>query len=232
MKKFAILLTVVLLVGCQSQPGTKPVTKLDTAVDSMSYALGLDMGHSFGIQEIELNTDALVQGIKDAMGEGEQLLSDEDGQMVMRNFQTDLRKKQRAKREAEGEMNKEEGEKFLAENKEREGVITTSTGLQYEVIREGTGRIPRESNEVKVHYKGTLLNGKVFDSSYERGEPAEFPVSGVITGWTEALTMMKEGAKWKLYIPENLAYGSMGAGPDIGPYATLIFEVELIEIKL
>jgi FKBP-type peptidyl-prolyl cis-trans isomerase FklB len=127
--------------------------------------------------------------------------------------------------------NKAEGEKFLADNKKKEGIKTTASGLQYKVIKDGTGKTPKATDTVSTHYRGTLISGKEFDSSYKRGEPAEFPVNGVIKGWTEALQLMKEGAKWQLFIPSELAYGERGAGQDIGPNSTLIFDIELLSVK-
>jgi FKBP-type peptidyl-prolyl cis-trans isomerase len=148
----------------------------------------------------------------------------------MESFQKDVQTKRAAIQEKEGKANKEEGTKFLTANKSKPGVKVTASGLQYEILKEGKGPKPGASDTVTTHYKGTLINGKVFDSSYDRGEPATFPVNGVIKGWTEALQMMPVGSKWKLFIPSDLAYGPRGAGADIGPDATLVFEVELVSI--
>jgi FKBP-type peptidyl-prolyl cis-trans isomerase FklB len=152
-------------------------------------------------------------------------------QQVMQDFQKKMMAKQMAAREEGLGKNKAEGEKFLADNKKKEGIKTTASGLQYKVITAGTGKTPKATDTVKTHYRGTLINGTEFDSSYKRGEPAEFPVNGVIKGWTEALQLMKEGAKWQLFIPSELAYGERGAGRDIGPNSTLIFDIELISVK-
>ena len=165
------------------------------------------------------------------MRDAKTLLSDKEAQEVMMTFQKEQMAKLNENARKLGEKNKKEGETFLAENKKKPGVVTLPSGLQYKILKEGTGRNPKATDTVVTHYRGTLLDGKEFDSSYKRGEPATFPLNGVIRGWTEALQLMKPGAKWQLFIPPQLAYGERGAGQDIGPNATLIFEVELIAIK-
>ena len=181
--------------------------------------------------DVAINPDALAAAMKDIFAGAKPQLTDEEVQQVMQDFQKKMMAKQMAAREEGLAKNKGEGEKFLAENKKKEGVKTTASGLQYKVIKDGTGKTPKATDTVKTHYRGTLINGTEFDSSYKRGEPAEFPVNGVIKGWTEALQLMKEGAKWQLFIPSNLAYGERGAGQAIGPNATLIFDIELLDIE-
>ncbi len=149
----------------------------------------------------------------------------------MTQLQQQLGQRQQQQPGQQGEINKKEGEAFLAENKSKESVVTLPSGLQYKILKEGSGAVPSAKDKVTTHYHGTLIDGTVFDSSYERGQPATFPVNGVIAGWTEALQLMQEGAKWKLFLPSNLAYGSQGAGQDIGPNTTLIFDVELIAVN-
>ncbi|MBD3316568.1 MAG: hypothetical protein GF344_12335, partial [Chitinivibrionales bacterium] len=179
----------------------------------------------------DIDMASFAQGVKDIMADKELLLSKEEAQKVKSEQFTAMRAEHEEARRKEGKENEVAGEKFLEENAEREEVTTTESGLQYEVLTEGAGSIPGESDKVKVHYEGKLLDGKVFDSSYDRGEPVTFPVKGVIPGWTEALQLMKVGSKYKLYVPPELAYGERGAGNDIPPNATLVFEVELLGIE-
>lgn len=200
-------------------------------LDKLSYALGLSMGHNFRASGIEtINAADFADGVK-AVFEGAtpKMTINEAKAEIEAYFQALQQKQQEAAREM-GKLNAEAGEKFLAENGKRPEVVTTPSGLQYEVIEEGTGAMPAATDQVKVHYTGRLLDGTVFDSSVERGEPATFGVTQVIPGWVEALQMMKAGAKWRLYIPSMLAYGPNGAGGAIGPNATLIFDVELLEV--
>jgi len=206
--------------------------------DTISYCIGLDMGSRFKEMDVALTPEMILKGINDGLSGAEPSMSEEEMQAAMLAFQKEMMAKQRemmAKQQEEmkkqGEKNKEEGEKFLAENKEKEGVKTTDSGLQYIILEEGEGEAPSAGDTVKVHYKGTLLDGTVFDSSYDRGQPATFPLNGVIKGWTEGLQLIKKGGKAKLFIPSDLAYGPRGAGKDIGPDATLIFEVELLDIE-
>ena len=192
--------------------------------DSLSYALGVTYGENLKKQGAEgVNGKDLGAGFEDALNGKSKLDSKTANKMVQAYI-----KKQKAKAT---EMMKAEGEAFLAENKKRAEVITTESGLQYEILTKGTGPIPTKSDKVVAHYEGKLLNGTKFDSSFDRGEPATFPVGGLIPGWVEALQLMPTGSKWRLYIPENLAYGARGAGGAIPPYAALIFDLELIEIK-
>jgi FKBP-type peptidyl-prolyl cis-trans isomerase len=203
--------------------------------DKVSYALGMNIASSLGAnlkrQNVDINTDVLLQALKDGLTGGKTLMTEEEAQNTLRQFMAELQQKQEVKMKEAADANKKEGDEFLAANKTKPGVVTLPSGLQYKIIKEGTGPKPAASDTVVCNYRGTLINGKEFDSSYKRGEPATFPVSGVIKGWTEALQLMPVGSKWELYIPPDLAYGARGAGADIGPNATLIFEVELLSIQ-
>jgi FKBP-type peptidyl-prolyl cis-trans isomerase FklB len=199
--------------------------------DKASYSIGYDIGSTFKKQNVDLNADALFTGLKDALGGKEALLTKEDREKTLEVFQKEMMEKQVAASKEAATKNAAEGEKFLAENKKKDGVKTTASGLQYKVLKEGSGESPKETDTVVTNYRGTLLDGTEFDSSYKRNEPASFPVNRVIKGWTEALQLMKPGAKYQLFIPSALAYGERGAGRDIGPNATLIFEVELLSVK-
>jgi FKBP-type peptidyl-prolyl cis-trans isomerase FklB len=208
-----------------------PVTTLKTQKDKFSYALGLNLGTSLHKQSVDVDPNIVAQGLKAALAGGKTLMTPEEAQAALTAVQNDLRQKQQEKMKVAGEANKKEGEAFLAANKSKEGVVTLPSGLQYKILTAGTGPKPTAADTVVCNYRGTLINGKEFDSSYKRGQPATFPVGGVIKGWTEALQLMPVGSKWQLFIPSNLAYGDRGAGGDIGPDATLIFEVELISIQ-
>ncbi len=207
------------------------MTSVASGRDSLSYSIGVSIGQSIKQQGIaDINTTLLTQAITDVLGGGTTKLSMEQCQQIVQNYF----QKQSAGKMAESQKvsvaNKKIGDAFLAENKAKPGVQTTASGLQYSVEKEGTGPKPASTDKVKVHYTGRLIDGKVFDSSVERGQPIEFPVTGVIPGWVEALQLMPVGSKWKLYIPSDLAYGDRGAGADIAPGSTLIFDVELLEI--
>jgi FKBP-type peptidyl-prolyl cis-trans isomerase FklB len=208
-----------------------PVTTLKTQKEKFSYALGLNLGTSLHKQSVDVDPNIVAQGLKAALAGGKTLMTPEEAQAALTAVQNDLRQKQQEKMKVAGEANKKEGEAFLAANKSKEGVVTLPSGLQYKILTAGTGPKPTAADTVVCNYRGTLINGKEFDSSYKRGQPATFPVGGVIKGWTEALQLMPVGSKWQLFIPSNLAYGDRGAGGDIGPDATLIFEVELISIQ-
>ena len=205
--------------------------KLITEKEKVSYSIGLSLGKNLSQQSIEIDVQVFAKGIEDAMSGVTPLLTDQEIRVVMSNLQKRLADRKKEEEKIESGKNMEEGLKFLEENKNRKGVITLPSGLQYEIIRQGTGSIPKVDDTVVTNYEGTLIDGTVFDSSYKRGQPATFPVNGVIKGWTEALQLMKTGAKWKLYIPSELAYGPRSAGPNIGPNSTLIFDIELLEIK-
>lgn len=204
--------------------------KLSDRKEKISYSVGLDIGNNLKRQEIDIDADLLARGVKDAMSGGETLLSDEEARATLMALQQELREKSVERRKQDAEKNRKEGEAFLAENRKKEGVVSLPSGLQYKVIRSGDGDSPKITDTVETNYRGTLIDGMEFDSSYKRGQTAVFPVNGVIAGWTEALQLMKVGDLWQIYLPPELAYGERGAGP-IGPNATLIFDVELVSIK-
>jgi len=205
-------------------------TALKSDLDRASYSVGMSLGNDFKSRGIDINPDLLAMGMQDVIGGNETLLTQEEAIAALQKLQEMALARQQELLSQMAAKNLAEGEAFLAENGKREGVVTTASGLQYEVVAEGTGRSPKASDQVKVDYRGSFLNGTEFDSSYQRGEPASFSVEGIIPGWTEALLLMKEGAKWKLYIPAALGYGEQGAPPVIEPNSTLIFEVELKEV--
>lgn len=199
--------------------------------DKLSYALGLSMGNNFrnsGIQE--LNVQDFTDGVASVFYGNEPKMSYVEAKQLIQEFFEGLQAKQREEAEKMAEINKAAGQQFLQKNGERENVVTLPSGLQYEVLKEGEGKSPLPSDRVEVHYTGKLIDGTVFDSSVDRGVPASFGVTQVIPGWVEALQLMKEGAKWRLFIPSQLAYGPQGAGPTIGPNSTLIFDVELLKV--
>lgn len=204
---------------------------LDTQEKKVSYAMGLSLGDRFRTDAIKLDIDTFTAGLTAGSNDSERLMTPEEIAETMQNFQQEQMAKMQEEQAAAGAKNATDGEAFLAENGKKEGVVTTDSGLQYKVVTKGDGAKPKAEDLVSVHYKGTLLDGKEFDSSYERGQPAEFGVNQVIPGWTEALQLMPVGSKWELVIPADLAYGPGGAGGDIGPNSTLQFEVELLEIK-
>lgn len=234
MKCFLISAATVLLAltlngqGNSASPAASPSSapQLKDLKDKVSYCIGLNVGFTFEKQHADINPEAVAAGVRDAMA-NKPALSETEVRDVMTAFSKQMTEKQN---EA-GNKNKADGEKFLADNKKKDGVKTTASGLQYKVLKEGSGSSPGPTDTVTVNYRGTLIDGSEFDSSYKRGEPATFPVGGVIKGWTEALQLMKKGAKYQLFIPASLAYGERGAGGEIGPNSTLIFEVELVDIK-
>jgi len=199
--------------------------------DKVSYSVGLDIGRTLKMQGVDVEIEFVTRGLKDAYTGNQALLTDEEVLEVLSTFKKEFLAKQQELAKQQGEKNKREGEAFLEANKTKEGVQTLPSGLQYKVVKAGAGKKPAITDTVTVHYRGTLINGSEFDSSYRRGKPATFPVNAVVPGWTEALPLMEEGAKWELFIPSNLAYGERGAGRDIGPNATLMFELELISIE-
>jgi FKBP-type peptidyl-prolyl cis-trans isomerase FklB len=196
-----------------------------------SYAFGLRISKDLKPRGIEIDPDLVLKGLKDGMAGGKALLTDEQVDATLREMLQEASDRMAKKNKAEGEKNKTDGEAFLAQNAKKPGVVTLKSGLQYKVVTDGTGPIPKETDEVVCHYKGTLIDGTEFDSSYKRGEPATFPVNGVIPGWIEALQKMKVGSKWQLFIPSNLAYGDKQRGQVITPNSTLLFDIELIKIK-
>ena len=212
-----VVLGIVLLV---SQVSAQEKTDLRNQKEKMSYIIGMDIGNNLKKQSVEIDPNILAKGIRDALAGGKPLLTEQDIRETMVAFQKDMAAK-----------HKKDGEAFLAENKKKDGVKALPSGLQYKVIKKGSGKKPTSSDTVTTNYRGTLIDGTEFDSSYRRGQPATFPVKGVIPGWTEALQLMEVGSKWQLFIPSNLAYGERGAAPSIGPNATLIFEIELVSIQ-
>src|SRR5437868_8342506 len=224
MKNFILIVSASLLalpvVGQEKSP------QLKDQKDKVSYSIGMNIGFNLSKQKVDINPDILAAGIKDAMAGKPQLTSDQVKD-VMAQFEKDMEQKQKQA----AEKNKTDGTKFLEENKKKEGVKTTASGLEYKALKEGTGAQPKATDTVTVNYRGTLMDGTEFDSSYKRGQPATFPLNGVIKGWTEALQLMKAGSKYQLFVPANLAYGERAVGPDISPNSTLIFEVELTGVK-
>jgi FKBP-type peptidyl-prolyl cis-trans isomerase FklB len=215
--QIVVALGVLFLV---SQVSAQENLVLKNQKDKVSYIIGMNIGNDLKRQSIDISPKILAEGVQQALAGSKPLLTEQEIQETMMAFQKEMMAKQ-----------KERGEAFLAENRKKEGVKTLPSGLQYKVIKTGTGKKPKLNDTVTTQYRGTLIDGTEFDSSYKRGQPVSFPVSGVLPGWTEALQLMEEGAKWQLFIPSNLAYGERGAGGIIGPNATLIFEIELISIQ-
>ena len=228
-----ILIAIMLfaLFSFQSMMADVPLKSKD---DSVAYAIGTKVGSNISMtlkqDSMALSTDIIVAGFKAALKEEKLQLTEEQVNAFMTQLQQDMMQKQQQKMQELGEKNKKESEAYLAANAKKEGVKILPDGLQYKVIKEGTGKKPSSIDTVKVHYTGTLPDGRVFDSSVQRGQPAKFPVTGVIKGWTEALQLMNEGSKWIVYLPADLAYGERGAGQDIGPNQALIFEVEPLQV--
>lgn len=214
--------------GTAAKTAPAPLT---TTKDKFSYALGMGLGSTLRRQSVEVDPAVLVRGLKDALAGGKLALTEEEARAAVMEVQNQLRQKEEAKMKAESAANQKEGEAFLAANKAKDGVVTLPSGLQYKVLQAGSGPKPAATDSVVCNYRGTLINGTEFDSSYKRGEPATFPVNGVIKGWTEALQLMPVGSKWQLFVPANLAYGERAPGPEIGPNSTLVFEVELLSIE-
>ncbi len=227
MKLFLTALSFLLLVGLASAESQE----LKNDKDRLSYSMGVATGTQMKRQSVDVDVDMFAKGLRDSVSGGKLQMTEQEIQETLMKFQQEMAAKQAEKTKQLAEINKKEGEVFLSENKKKEGVKTLPSGLQYKVITDGTGKKPKDSDTVTTHYRGTLIDGTEFDSSIKRGQPATFAVKGVIKGWTEALQLMKEGAKWQLFIPSDLAYGDRGAGQQIGPNAALIFEVELISIK-
>lgn len=234
----SLLTSLFIIVGCnqptQNKNVSTKITKETLTKDNtkkVSYAMGYDVGHSIKSDLFTVEMDAFKEGITKGMSGEAALLTDEEVKETLMQFQKEMRKKQMDMRKTKGEENKKKGETFLAANAKKPNVKTTTSGLQYEVLKEGTGDMPSMTDIVTVNYKGTLLDGTEFDSSYARKEPATFPLNRVIKGWTEGVQLMKKGSKYKFYIPAALAYGDKGAGNKIAPNAALIFEVELLDFK-
>ena len=214
-------------------PAVTPAPFYKTDREKIGYSIGANMGKGLKEQGVEVDPQAVAAAVTDAMSGAPLKMSDREMQETLSAVQASIQNKQASKMKTAGEANKREGEAFLVANKTKDGVKTTASGLQYKVLKEGTGPSPKSSDTVSVHYKGTLINGKEFDSSMKgnSGQPVKFPVDRVIPGWTEAVQLMKVGSKYQLFIPSDLAYRENGAGADIGPNATLIFEVELLGIE-
>lgn len=221
-------MTAILLFAGQAWAAEE--TLLKTQKDKVSYAIGVTTAKSMKQQSVDIDPDIFAKGLKDGFAGAKTALTDDEMRQVIAAFQKEMTEKYAVKMKSMAEKNQREGEAFLTENKKKEGVKILSSGLQYKVIKDGTGNTPKLTDNVTTNYRGTLIDGTEFDSSYKRGQPTKFPVKGVIPGWTEALQLMKAGSKWQLFIPSNLAYGERGAGNMIGPNATLIFEVELLSI--
>lgn len=228
MKALLVVVLSFVLVACQNSAQD---TKLSTLKDSVSYSIGMDIGENLKNQSVEVVPEILAHGIKDILDSNKTVLTKEQSQAVMMELQKQLMAKHEEKMNKQKAKNKADGEAFLADNKKKEGVVTLPSGLQYKILTVGTGKKPKDNETVTVNYVGTLIDGTEFDSSIKRGQPASFPVHGVIKGWIEALQLMPVGSKWQLFVPSDLAYGEQGAGGVIGPNATLIFEIELLSIN-
>jgi FKBP-type peptidyl-prolyl cis-trans isomerase FklB len=212
-------------------PAANPADPLSTTAGQASYAIGMNIGNSIKNDGLEVNLQALVAGIADAMAGNKSKLTDAQAQAAVQEFVTAMQARQAERMKSAGDKNKRDGEAFLATNKQKQGVVTLPSGLQYMVIKAGNGKQPKLTDTVTTHYHGTLIDGTVFDSSVARGEPATFSVGGVIRGWTEALQLMKVGDKWRLFVPSELAYGPRSPSPEIGPNSVLVFDVELLNIE-
>jgi len=228
--KAALICAVVAVPACQSGLDSAQNAALETDDQKASYAIGLQIGASLEPAGDHVAMDAMLRGLQDAMAGRDPVLADDELQAVMMRFTTMMQEEQQAKAAEVGEANRAAGEAFLAENAAKEGVMVTPSGLQYEVLREGDGAKPTPDGQVTIHYKGTLIDGTQFDSSYDRNEPSTFSVGGVISGFAEALQLMSVGSQYRFVIPGDLAYGPQGNGQLIGPNATIVFEVELLGI--
>ena len=218
-----------------AKPGTAakpaPAVTLKTQQEKFSYALGMNLGANLHKQSVPIDPAMVSRGLKDGFSGAKTLLTEEEAKAALTEEQNVLRKAQQEKMQAAGDANKKQGAEFLAANKSKEGVVALPSGLQYKILKAGDGPKPSASDTVVCNYRGTLLNGTEFDSSYKRGQPATFPLTGIIRGWTEALQLMPVGSKWQLFVPADLAYGEHSPGPEITPNSTLIFEVELLSIQ-
>jgi len=225
-----MLATAMALLTTTAAVAQDAAPELKTDKDKFSYALGMNFGESFRKQGLDVDPAVFVKAFAEAFNTGKTAMSEEDMKAVLTAASQEIRKKQAAVQAEKAEKSKKEGDEFLAANKTKESVVALPSGLQYKILKQGTGEKPTLDDTVVCNYKGTLINGTVFDASEKHGGPATFPVKGVIPGWTEALQLMPVGSKWQLFVPANLAYGEQGPG-DIGPNATLIFEVELVSIQ-
>jgi FKBP-type peptidyl-prolyl cis-trans isomerase FklB len=225
MKRIALVVMAISLATPLFAEEKPP--QLKDLKDKASYSFGLNIGLNMHRQNVDVNPDLFMAGLKDGLAARRPLLTEQEVRETMIAFQKEMQDKQTE----QSKKNEADGQKFLADNKSKEGVKTTASGLQYKVLKEGSGAQPKAGDSVTVNYRGTLIDGTEFDSSYKRGQPATFPVTGVIRGWTEALQLMKAGSKYQLFVPSNLAYGDRSPGAQIPPGSTLIFEVELLDVK-
>jgi FKBP-type peptidyl-prolyl cis-trans isomerase len=225
----AVVAVAIALASCGDN--VAPKKQVTTFEERSSYAIGQNVGGSLKATNMTIDIPSFVQGLRDTLEGKKALLTAEEMTAVMQEFSTKARDAEMKKREEQGAKNLEEGKAFLETNKARTGVVTTASGLQYEVVTQGTGPKPKKTDRVSVNYRGTLIDGTEFDSSYTRGQPATFQLDAVIPGWTEALQLMPVGSKYKIFLPSELAYGDRGAGGQIGPNAALVFEVELLSIE-
>lgn len=222
-----LFLSLLLVSVTVAQKNSAPKTDKQ----KVSYTIGISLAKDFKAKKIDVDPQMILQGLQDELGGKKLQMTEQEMEATMQKFQQEMMAKMEKEQKEEGAKNRKGGEAFLAENKKKPGVITLANGLQYRVIKMGSGPKPTAQQTVKVHYRGTFIDGKEFDSSYKRGQPIEFPVNGVIRGWSEALMLMPVGSKWELFIPPDLAYGDAGAGGTIPPGATLVFEVELLDVK-
>jgi len=241
----SLIAAALLIAGCDKQPASGDAAakapeaaaaaaapaETQTDAQRMGYALGANVGRTFRDQKFPVDVESVISGLRDAFTNGTMKMEDAKIAETLQQLQQTLQANAQAEQEASSTRNAEEGKAFLAKNATAEGVTTTASGLQYQILTPADGKKPGKDDTVKVHYRGTLLDGTVFDSSYDRGEPVTFPVNAVIPGWTEALQLMPVGSKWKIFIPSDLGYGPGGAGDRIGPNAALVFEVELLSIE-
>jgi FKBP-type peptidyl-prolyl cis-trans isomerase FklB len=224
-------LAAAALCALTAQAGADEATSLKTPQEKLSYGIGADLGRNLKRLGIDVNPELIRKGIADGLSDGKLQMSDEEIGAALQGLQAQIQRKAAQAASVAGEENKKAGEAFLAQNKSKEGVVSLPSGLQYKILKAGDGKKPTEADQVECNYRGTLINGTEFDSSYRRGQPATFGVTQVIAGWKEALQLMPVGSKWQLFVPPELAYGERGAGREIGPNSTLIFEVELLAIK-
>ena len=227
---FLIIGFILVSIACKKTSESKKIS-MDSTASKRGYAMGYNFGKNIKSLSSAIDKEALIKGVRDALSGNKPMLTDKDIQQVLSSFQKELIQKDMEKRKATGEANLAEEKNFLEKNKEKPGIKTTPSGLQYEIIKEGKGPHPKPTDTVIVHYRGTFLDGKEFDSSYKRNQPAKFQLNKVIPGWVEGLQLMRVGSKYKFYIPSKLAYGERGAGNVIGPNKLLVFEVELLGIE-
>ncbi len=229
MNHYGIAAFCLLLAACQETRQEQPA--LRNQKDSLSYAVGLDIGRNLKRQSLDVNVDVVARGISDLYTGSKTVLTDSEAQSITAVLRRQVMARHAEERRAQGEKNLADGQKFLAENKAKEGVVTLPSGLQYKILKAGKGKRPGPNDSVVINYRASLIDGTEFDNTYKQGGPATFPVTGVLKGWTEALRLMPEGSTWELFIPPSLAYGERGAGQAIPPNAALIYELQLVSIK-